>query len=359
MLHRSSCRPVFFALIFALPTAGGFLIAGSAADEPRRAGLEDRDRAGSQAAIADDPAISRPNAKAIPDRKARTKRRAEQAKRQTSKGFRWVNRPAGELPAGAEHHTFESAIAGEPVGYVIYQPPQVRTDSARRVPVLYYLHGGRPGSELKSVSIARDADRLIREGAIAPLILVFVNGGPVSHYNTPADEAIGQAATQGADVFVQELIPHIDATYPTQATREGRHLTGFSQGGRGTARLAFRYPELFSTAAPGGGGYATEKRISESEGFESETLRFAPGDNAYDLARQYAAARRENRVPPVRLLVFVGTKGFNYENNVAYMAFLDDLEIPYERIVVKGAKHSAREIFDKRALELFRFHESR
>jgi endo-1,4-beta-xylanase len=38
----------------------------------------------------------------------------------------------------------------------------------------------------------------------------------------------------GESVFVRELIPHIDATYRTWGTREGRALEGYSQGGRGT-----------------------------------------------------------------------------------------------------------------------------
>ena len=45
----------------------------------------------------------------------------------------------------------------------------------------------------------------------------------------------------GCDVFIDELIPHIDATYRTVAERGGRGLEGFSQGGRGTVRLG-QYP---------------------------------------------------------------------------------------------------------------------
>jgi enterochelin esterase-like enzyme len=34
----------------------------------------------------------------------------------------------------------------------------------------------------------------------------------------------------GCDVFVKELIPHIDSTYRTIAKRSGRGIEGFSQG---------------------------------------------------------------------------------------------------------------------------------
>jgi endo-1,4-beta-xylanase len=142
-----------------------------------------------------------------------------------------------------------------PVGYCIYLPPGYASQksSDRRYPVVYYLHGGRPGSETKSVRLSPVIDKAIRGGQVAPMIYVFVNGGEVSHYNYPEKNSLGE------DVFVKELIPHVDATYRTLASRGGRGLEGFSQGGRGTTRIMFKHPQLFGSAAPGGAGHATEK----------------------------------------------------------------------------------------------------
>ncbi|MFQ5732713.1 MAG: hypothetical protein ACE5KM_12265 [Planctomycetaceae bacterium] len=38
------------------------------------------------------------------------------------------------------------------------------------------------------------------------------------------------------------------------------------------------------------------------------------------------------------------------------MKHLDSLKIPYRRLIVKDAPHSARIIYDKRGLEIMRFH---
>ncbi|MCA9177826.1 MAG: 1,4-beta-xylanase [Planctomycetales bacterium] len=260
--------------------------------------------------------------------------------------FRWVNPLKVEIP-GVQHATFRSKSMGVNVGYCIYLPPAYSREPLRRFPVVYYLHGGRPGSELKSVKLTAHIDKHIRANAVAPMIYVFVNGGPVSHYNLPE-----RHHAMGEDVFVQELIPHIDATYRTIAAREGRALEGFSQGGRGTARIMFKHPGLFCSAAPGGGGFATEKRISEENGKESESLVFAPGYNAWDLARAYA----QSDSPRVNILVHVGTKGFNYENNLDYMKFLESLGIAFERLIVPEAPHSATVIYEKSGLELMKFH---
>ncbi len=262
--------------------------------------------------------------------------------------FRWVNPLKQKLP-GVRHATFRSGSMNIDVGYCIYTPSEYsKPKSANmRFPVVYYLHGGRPGSEIKSVKLVTHIHRLIENGSAPPMIYVFVNGGPVSHYNmSKLSHAMGE------DVFVKELIPHIDSTYRTVDSREGRGIEGFSQGGRGTTRIMFRYPELFGSAAPGGAGHATEKRISEENGRESDSLVFAPGHNTYDRARGYA----KKPSPSLPILIHVGTEGFNYENNLAYMDFLDTLNIPYQRLIVKDAPHSAAQIYEKRGLDIVTFH---
>ena len=239
---------------------------------------------------------------------------------------------------------------GVDVGYNIYFPPAYQA-TKDRFPVVYYLHGGRPGSESKSVGLVQAINQITVDSGKPGAIYVFVNGGPVSHYDMPDDKS-----AQGASVFIKELIPHVDATYRTVANRNGRAIEGFSQGGRGTMRLSLRYPDLFCSASPGGGGYETEKRISESGGFESEKLKFAEGDNVYDLARIYAARRDAGEAPDVKWLLHVGTKGFNYQNNLAYMKFLDSLDIKYQKVIVEDANHSAARIYDKRGPAIVRFH---
>ena len=261
--------------------------------------------------------------------------------------FSWVNPLPKSHAPGLKHATFSSSSLGREVGYLVLFPEGYdRTEL--RYPVVYYLHGGRPGSESKSYRLADPIQKLMKSSGISPAIYVFVNGGPVSHYNMPDDKQ-----AQGASVFIKELIPHIDSTYRTIADRSGRGLEGFSQGGRGTMRLALRYPGVFCSAAAGGGGYETEKRISDSGGFESPTLRFEKGDNVWDLARAYGG---RSTGPSVSWMIYVGTKGFNYQNNLDYMKFLSELGIDFERLVVPGVPHSASGVYAKAGERIMRFH---
>jgi len=287
-------------------------------------------------------------------KKAETKRKTQ--KKKTPQPFQWVN-PLTEnelkLP-NLTHAKFVSPSLKVEVGYCIYLPAEYskKANSEKRYPVIYYLHGGRPGSERKSIRLVRHIDKLISSDAVSPMIYVFVNGGPVSHYNMP-----DAPLAQGADVFIKELIPHVDTTYRTIASRQGRGLEGFSQGGRGTARLMFRYPELFCTASPGGGGHATEKKISENGGAESDKLKFAEGDNTWDLAAAFAnGLKKEEREQELKILVHVGDKGFNYQNNLQWMEHLDSLGIKHQKVIVPGAGHSANDIYEQKGLNIMKFH---
>ena len=267
--------------------------------------------------------------------------------------FSWVNplsKKDQKLP-GLRHATFQSPSLQKSVGYCVYLPKEYDTFPDRRFPVIYYLHGGRPGNERKSIKLVETIDQHIRSGSVAPMIYVFVNGGPVSHYNMPNDPQ-----AQGADVFIRELIPHIDGSYRTIAERNSRGLEGFSQGGRGTARLMFRHPELFCSAAPGGGGHATEKKISENGGAESQYLKFAAGDNTWDLARSYVDKLEQTEGQKLKILVYVGDKGFNYQNNLEWTNFLTGLGVQHQRLIVPDVGHNAAEIYRRKGLEIMKFH---
>jgi endo-1,4-beta-xylanase len=263
--------------------------------------------------------------------------------------FRWVNKLPAERTPLLRHGTFRSEANQAEVGYYIYLPPgyDAAANAARRYPVIYYLHGGRPGGEHKSVGMAGVFDAAIKAGRVAPMIYVFVNGGEMSHYDFPSRKSHGETA------LVKELIPHIDATYRTLARREGRGIEGFSQGGRGTARIMFKFPELFCSAAPMGGGHQHEKHAAENRGRETSGIQFEPGNNTYDLARSYARRMKEF---PLRILVGVGKQDMNYEANLDWMKYLESLGIPFEKAIAGDAPHSAAECYRNLGDRVMKFH---
>jgi len=152
----------------------------------------------------------------------------------------WVNEPkAGSLPTGMTHHTYFSKSMGHDVGYCIYLPPGYETDTQRRYPVIYNLHGAG-GNELHGQQSAEVLQERILAGKWPPMIMVMPNGGKATMYQDSAD-----GKYMGETTVIKELIPHVDQTYRTIAERRGRCIEGFSMGGRGSTSLALKYPEMF------------------------------------------------------------------------------------------------------------------
>ena len=271
--------------------------------------------------------------------------------------FSWVAPLGNEeslqkgLSGTLKHGTLKSSSMGVDVGYYIYLPPGYEGSEAR-YPVVYHLHGGRPGGEDKAPKLVTYVDAAIKAGTIEPTIYVFPNGGPMSWY-----DMLDREQGMGESVFVKEVVPHIDEAYRTWGTREGRALEGYSQGGRGTTRIMFKHPELFLSVAPGGSGYATEKSISENDGYESDTLRFLPiGYNTWDLARVYAA-RTDKPQPEMDILIWDGTKCFNYEGNQAFSAHLNELGLKHETLWIEGVPHTATGSYDVNGAEIMGHHQ--
>jgi enterochelin esterase-like enzyme len=248
------------------------------------------------------------------------------------KSFQWDSPATERQTEGVEHRVFYSQANKTDVGYYVsfpggYDNPE---NVGERYPVIYYLHGGRPGAESKGLSGFRNF-RASRAGdRLPPHIFVMVNGGKLSHY----DYVDGYLGVQAFMEFVQ----HLDETQRTLADRGSRVLIGSSQGGRGVGRYLFRYPELFATGVSIAGGHQRELIISENEGSELNGIVIPDAsNNVFDNAMAYAA--RGDDAPRVNLMVVIGNEDDNYPGNLIWCARLAELGIKHELMVVPGTGH--------------------
>jgi enterochelin esterase-like enzyme len=159
---------------------------------------------------------------------------------------------AGSVSAAAQgtisSKSFRSATLGEDIAYNVYLPSGY-ADSTSRYPVLYLLHG-RGDSMSAWTRVQSELDSLIAAGDIPPLIAVM----PDAPWSSRASYYVDSEYT-GADpgrkvetAFIRDLIPHVDATYRTLTTRNGRGIGGYSMGGYGALRYSLAYPELFGAS---------------------------------------------------------------------------------------------------------------
>ena len=239
------------------------------------------------------------------------------------------------------------------IGYYIYIPDAYQEQPDKRFRTVYYLHGGRPGNEAREAFISHYVHEVFKNPSIDPAIYIFVNGGELSHYNSD------ELNSYGEDVFIKELIPHIDKVYRTIAKRQGRGLEGFSQGGRAATRYMFKYPDLFGTVSAGGGSYTIEKLIKESQGFEDdprddkETIYYVGmGNDAWSLAEQHKSS--QNVTP--KLMLWSGTEDMNYKSVEEYQSFLEKLKIEHKLLSIEGVDHNSSVFYEKAGTSLAKFH---
>ncbi len=168
--------------------------------------------------------------------------------------FGWASTPGSEAILAAVtgervfHRTFLSEQIGQEVSYHIFVPVPYDQQPEANFPVIYFLHGGGGGLE-GVLPLSQHYAAAMREGLLAPSLVVFPNGLELSLW---VDSYDGQVPMES--VVIGDLIPHIDREFRTVADRDGRLVEGFSMGGYGAARFAFRYPHLFHAATLWGAG---------------------------------------------------------------------------------------------------------
>jgi len=151
---------------------------------------------------------------------------------------------------------------------------------------------------------------------------------------------------------LEDLIPHVDATFRTIAQRSGRILDGFSMGGAGSGRLGFRRPDLFAGVSMLGAGPIQQDFLDEPAGSTIPPEQRAAiyqmvwgSDPQYYLAqnpRTIVAARAQAVIAAqVRVRQGIGSLDALLPMNQEFDAILTSLGIPHSFTVVPGVDHLA------------------
>jgi enterochelin esterase-like enzyme len=256
----------------------------------------------------------------------------------------WVTEDAG-VP-GVVFRTFDSMAAAGPVSYHVFTPPEYDVPSVR-LPVLYWLHGTLGGLEGIGPLTAHFAEEM-RSGRMPPMLVVFVNGLPRRLW---ANSKTGAAPVE--TVFITELIPEIDRSFRTVATRAGRVLEGFSMGGYGAARLGFSHPDLFAGISIFAGGPLDldldGPRARRNPRLREFILReICGGDidhfraiSPWTLAEQAAPVLREHATV---IRHVVGTQDDTRELNLAFHERLEQIGIEHDYREIAEVGHDARAV---------------
>lgn len=172
------------------------------------------------------------------------------------------------LRGSLERHILESRLlADNPLGdpsnrdLLVYAPPNTGN---HRLPVVMVLAGyaGTNHSIARwdpfSPNTIERFDRLVTAGDCPPAFLVL----PDACNRWGGSQFIDSAATGPYQQYLaDEVMPFVDAHYPTLSNRHGRAIVGTSSGGFGALRMGLDRPEVFGAIGSIAGDCAFELSI--------------------------------------------------------------------------------------------------
>ena len=154
-------------------------------------------------------------------------------------------------------NALKSRILGETVHYCVLLPPSYDSatpnHSARRFPVLYFLHGlGENEQTLFKTGGWNLIEDLRQQHKLGDFLIVTPEAR-ASFYVNSADGKV-----RYSDFFLQEFIPYIETNYRIRRERNARAISGISMGGYGALRFAFAEPAMFSAVSAQSAALMTE-----------------------------------------------------------------------------------------------------
>lgn len=185
----------------------------------------------------------------------------------------WID-PNTTPPANTLYKLYDTSARGVNTqgSYLIYLPPSYNTDTTKKYPVIYWLHGGFGYQRDVAELVIPPFVAAMQAGKMAETIIVMPQALPSGWYANSKD-----GARPIENVIIQNLVPHIDATYRTIANAKARGIEGISMGGYGTLRLGLKYPEVFGVIS----AFAPSIRENLSEEPAARTSDTFFGDQAY------------------------------------------------------------------------------
>jgi S-formylglutathione hydrolase FrmB len=158
-------------------------------------------------------------------------------------------------PSRIDCNSLDSRILKTPVHYCVLLPAGYDSAAASspRYPVLYFLHGLGENEQALFKSGGWDLVEDLRQQHKIGNFLIVTPEAKGSFYINSADGKV-----RYSDFLVKEFMPFIESTYRIDPQPSARGISGISMGGYGALRLAFAYPDLFSSVSAQSAALMTE-----------------------------------------------------------------------------------------------------
>lgn len=213
---------------------------------------------------------------------------------------------------------------------LVYLPKGYDSDTLKRYPVLYIIHGAR-GNEtswIRDGGLLHSTDSLISNGLTEPFITVMPNMNQYdddddfgnSRFKKPIE---GIFETDGAveSAFVKDVVGTVDSLFRTVADKKHRALAGLSVGGLQSIFISANHPDTFDAIGLFSPMHYGPVRKSAYSDFykkrnEKQKLQFAD--------------------PPRLYSIYIGSKDIFYMDVEQYRADLHHKGLPFQYSEIPG-----------------------
>jgi acetyl esterase/lipase/enterochelin esterase-like enzyme len=259
---------------------------------------------------------------------------------------------------GTLYKTYPTPVRGPGTiaSYRIYLPADYETSGTRRYPVIYFMHGSLVDSKRPIVAgyVAR-IDAAIRSGVMPPVIVVMPQG---LNQNRWIDSRDGTKPMES--IVIKNLIPHIDASYRTIASRQGRAIEGHSMGGFGALHTGFNNPDLFIAVtgnAPGGATLDLPQNDPRSARIDAFSIVYGSDRDYYiAMAPTTLAARNVTKVREQAIRIICGTEDDLFPGAQFVHTELTKLGIEHEWLPVPGSPHNHDQLLQYQTFDTMAFY---
>lgn len=225
--------------------------------------------------------------------------------------------------------TLHSELLNADKTCMVYLPDGYDSDTTRRYPILYLLHGASDTYTAWPVkgNMRQITDEAIAAGMAHPMVIVMPDASGEGDNHTGLH--MGYFDVPGwpyERFFFEEFMPAMESRFRIQGDKQHRAIAGLSMGGGGTAVYALHHPELFGSACSMSG-----------------LLDRFPGPRNYDNAFQHSVVENSpvarlrgmsdeelKAVRTIRWWVDCGDDDFLWQSNIAFYSLMRERNIPVQ-----------------------------
>ena len=248
---------------------------------------------------------------------------------------------SAQAQSKVKEFSLKSEVLGVEKKYSVYLPDGY-DKSGEKYPVLYLLHGAKGTHfswlEQKRGNMKEIVDAEIASGRCKKMIVVMPNASGCD--GRGAGKHMGYFNVRGwnyEDFFFAEFIPHIDKTFNTIASKEGRAISGLSMGGGGAVVYAQRHPEIFNAAYSTSGLLDHRYRPTIPDYYDVDWLYSVAQTSPVEFLRN-APAETIEKLRSVRWMLDCGDDDKIIFTNIRFFEEMHREKVPVE-MRVRDGKH--------------------